>query len=292
MFRRKHSANEENDVEHQQAKIKELKAAIGPLSGRSSQFCSDACFRRYLEARNWNVDKAHKMLEDTLKWRSTYKPEEIRWLEVAIEGETGKVYRANFKDKEGRTVLVLRPGRQNTSSHGNQLRHLVYLLENAILNLPDDQEQMMWLIDFNGWSITNSVPVKTARETVNILQSHYPERLGAAFLYNPPRIFEAFWKIVKYFLDPKTFQKVKFVYPKNEESMELMHKHFDVEILPVEFGGKNKVEYDHEEFSKMMMEDDIKSVKLWGSEEKLTMPNQANNADIVSEPSHAATQAS
>lgn len=99
-------------------------------------------------------------------------------------------------------------------------------------------------------------------------------------------------QIVKYFLDPKTFQKVKFVYPKNEESMELMHKHFDVEILPVEFGGKNKVEYDHEEFSKMMMEDDIKSVKLWGSEEKLTMPNQANNADIVSEPSHAATQAS
>lgn len=99
-------------------------------------------------------------------------------------------------------------------------------------------------------------------------------------------------QIVKYFLDPKTFQKVKFVYPKNEESMELMHKHFDVEILPVEFGGKNKVEYDHEEFSKMMMEDDIKSVKLWGSEEKLTMPDQANNADIVSEPSHAATQAS
>lgn len=84
---------------------------------------------------------------------------------------------------------------QNTSSHGNQLRHLVYLLENAILNLPDDQEQMMWLIDFSGWSITNSVPVKTARETVNILQSHYPERLGAAFLYNPPRIFEAFWKV-------------------------------------------------------------------------------------------------
>lgn len=32
--------------------------------------------------------------------------------EVASEGETGKVYRANFQDREGRTVLVLRPGKQ------------------------------------------------------------------------------------------------------------------------------------------------------------------------------------
>lgn len=88
---------------------------------------------------------------------------------------------------------------QNTTSHDNQLRHLVYLIENAILNLPEGQEQMMWLIDFTGWSLTNSVPVKTARETVNILQNHYPERLAMAFLYNPPRIFETFWKVCSYF---------------------------------------------------------------------------------------------
>lgn len=84
---------------------------------------------------------------------------------------------------------------QNTTSHDNQLRHLVYLIENAILNLPDGQEQTVWLIDFTGWSLTNSVPIKTARDTVNILQNHYPERLALAVLYNPPRIFETFWKV-------------------------------------------------------------------------------------------------
>lgn len=74
------------------------------------------------------------MLEDTLKWRSNYKPEEIRWVrlislqflksksllqffsvcqpEVAQEGETGKAYRANFKDKDGRTVIVMTPAKQ------------------------------------------------------------------------------------------------------------------------------------------------------------------------------------
>lgn len=60
--------------------VEELRAVIGPLSGRSFMFCTDACLRRYLEAWNWNVDKSKKMLEETLEWRATYKPEEIRWV--------------------------------------------------------------------------------------------------------------------------------------------------------------------------------------------------------------------
>ena len=65
-------------------KIKEVKDAIEPLSGRSLNYCTDNCLRRYLEARNWNADKSKKMLEDTLKWRSTYKPEDIRWVSFAL----------------------------------------------------------------------------------------------------------------------------------------------------------------------------------------------------------------
>ncbi|KAB2082520.1 hypothetical protein ES319_A05G202900v1 [Gossypium barbadense] len=285
--------NKENDSLQQESKIKELQAAIGPLSGRSLKYCTDACLRRYLEARNWNADKSKKMLEETIKWRSTYKPEEIRWHEVAVEGETGKVYRASFHDRHGRTVLILRPGKQNTTSLDNQLRHLVYLIENAILNLPETQEQMAWLIDFTGWTLSTSVPIKSARDTINLLQNHYPERLAIAFLYNPPRIFEAFWKIVKYFMDAKTFQKVKFVYPKNTESVELMRSYFDKENLPTEFGGKAVLEYNHEEFSKQMSQDDIKSANLWGFDDKLQcIGNRHSGSDVAPEPVCLAPSAS
>lgn len=65
---------------HIYIQVAELREALGPLSGRQLKYCTDACLRRYLEARNWNVDKSKKMLEETLKWRSTYKPEEIRWV--------------------------------------------------------------------------------------------------------------------------------------------------------------------------------------------------------------------
>jgi len=181
------------------------------------------------------------------------------------------------------------------------MRHFVYMLENALLDLPPGEEQMAWLIDFTGWSITNNVPLKSARETINILQNHYPERLAIAFLYNPPRVFEAFWKvsdfvlshvitllviignnidsidvmllmmqIVKYFLDSKTFQKVKFVYPKNKDSVELMKSYFDEENLPKELGGKSTMSYNHEEFSRLMVQDDLKCAAFWGSDEKLS----------------------
>lgn len=60
--------------------VKELRDALGSLSGRSLKYCTDSCLKRYLEARNWNVNKSKKMLEESLRWRATYKPEEIRWV--------------------------------------------------------------------------------------------------------------------------------------------------------------------------------------------------------------------
>ncbi|KNA14934.1 hypothetical protein SOVF_102770 [Spinacia oleracea] len=87
----------------------------------------------------------------------------------------------------------MRPGKQNTTSGEGNVRHLVYLLENAILNLPEGQEQMVWLIDYTGFSMSTSLSVRTSRDIINILQ----KRLGLAVLYNPPRIFQEFWRIKK-----------------------------------------------------------------------------------------------
>ncbi|XP_078437321.1 uncharacterized protein LOC144707915 isoform X2 [Wolffia australiana] len=254
-------ADLDNITSDHDQKVEKLRRLMGPMSGRNLLYCSNACLRRYLVSRDWDVEKARKMLEATLKWRSEYKPEEIQWHDVAKEGETGKAYKASFQDREGRSVIIMRPR--------NQIRHLVYLTERAILHLPPEQEQMVWLIDFTGWSFRQCVPIKTAKDAVEILQNHYPERLCALFFYNPPWFFEPFWKIAKYFVDEKTFQKLKFVFPNNEESTELMRANFDLETLPMEFGGKLSERYDHEVFSRLMLNADIISAAFWGiGEEK------------------------
>lgn len=88
---------------------------------------------------------------------------------------------------------------QNTNSPVGQIKYLVYCIENAIMNLVQDQEQMVWLVDFQGWTM-GSISVKVTRETARILQDHYPERLGIGILYNPPKIFESFCMVCCFFL--------------------------------------------------------------------------------------------
>lgn len=92
----------------------------------------------------------------------------------------------------------------------------------------------------------------------------------------------SFVQVVKYFLDTKTFHKVKFVYPKNKDSVELMKTYFDMENLPTEFGGKTTLNYDHEEFSRLMAKDDVKSAKLWGFDGK--QKPAYSGAEVVPEP--------
>lgn len=71
-------------------------------------------------------------------------------------------------------------------------------------------------------------------------------------------------QVVKFFVDAKTFEKIKFVYPNDKQSAEVMKSFFDAENLPSEFGGKASLKYDHEEFSRLMAEEDVKTAKYWG----------------------------
>jgi hypothetical protein len=149
---------------------------------------------------------------------------------------------------------------QNTNNRDGQIRQLVYTMENAVLNMPPGQEQMVWLVDFKGWTLTKAIPIKTVQETAHVLQFHYPERLYAAILYNPPHIFETFYMIVKPFLDPTTAAKVKFVYSDNAESMKILHTLFD----------KGKVEpslaaddFHFTEYGRQMQNDDERTAITW-----------------------------
>ncbi|KAE9458931.1 hypothetical protein C3L33_09169, partial [Rhododendron williamsianum] len=259
--------------EGQQEKINEIRRLLGPLPEKLSIYCSDATISRYLRARNWNVKKATKMIKETLRWRSEYKPEAIRWDEIASEAETGKIYRSNYADKHGRTVLVMRPGCQNTKSVKGQIRYLVYCMENAVINLPRHQEEMDWLIDFKGCSLSN-FSIKATRETAHVLQEHYPERLGVAILYNPPKFFEPFWTVVKPFLEPKTADKVKFVYSDDPKSMKIMDNLFDMDQLESTFGGKNKADFDINKYAERMREDDKKMPLFWVTGNASEVPHQ------------------
>lgn len=254
-FKRLKSLEKVVSPAEQHAKIGEVRKIIGPIADKFSTLCSDASILRYLRARNYNAKKAAKMLKSTMKWRLEYKPEKIQWDDVAKEAERGRLYRADYLDKQGRIVFVIRPGIQSTNTPAAQIKYLIYCLENAIWNLSSTQEQMVWIIDFQGWS-SSCLSLKVAREAAQVLQSHYPERLGLAIFYNPPKVFESFWTMVKPFLEPKTYKKAVFVYPDNSRSRMVMVEHFDMDKLESYFGGKNTVGFNYEAYANKMKEDD------------------------------------
>lgn len=88
------------------------------------------CLRFYRAAKH-SLEHARKRLHATLIWRRSYQPDIIPPDEVYPEAETGKSIVTGF-DREGRPILYLRPGRENTQTSDRQIRFLVWNLERLI----------------------------------------------------------------------------------------------------------------------------------------------------------------
>lgn len=88
---------------------------------------------RYLRARSWNVHKATKMLLESLKWRASYKPEELTFDNTRQEAERGKLFILSKPDLEGRPVVMMRPRNEEkyTGDSEERIKWLVYTLEQA-----------------------------------------------------------------------------------------------------------------------------------------------------------------
>lgn len=49
--------------------------------------------------------------------------------------------------------------------------------------------KIAWLVDYEGYTFKNTLPMRTIADLIHILQNHYPERLGQIVCYKPPKIF-------------------------------------------------------------------------------------------------------
>jgi len=129
---------------------------------------------------------------------------------IIEENKTGKVYVRGY-DRNGRAVIYLRPGLENTENVLNNMRHLVYHLERAIAcTEKNGKEKYCVMMDYVGFKLRNAPSIKATRETLNILQNHYPERMFRAYICNPPAVFRMFWNLIKNFIDPVTKAKIVF----------------------------------------------------------------------------------
>lgn len=165
--------------------IPSTKGKEGPIVDEEIMWLTRDCILRYLRATKWQPAEAAKRLLSTLTWRREFGLLELTPDHISPENETGKQIILGFDD-EARPCHYLNPGRQNTESSHRQVEHLAYMLERVIDMMVPGQESICLLINFkSSKSRSNtSPPFAIAREVLNILQTHYPERLGRAALIN------------------------------------------------------------------------------------------------------------
>lgn len=96
------------------------------------------------------------------------------------------------------------------------------------------------IMDLKGVGISNASSVfGYVRQTTDVSQNYYPERLGKLYIINAPWGFSTVFSVIKGFLDPVTVKKIH-VLGSGYES-ELLAQ-VPAENLPKQFGGKCECE--------------------------------------------------
>lgn len=183
----------------QQAKYAEILAwaqALGPIPVSSEKaattreideeekmWLTRECFLRYLRATKWNTADVKKRLEATLIWRREYGVLDHTPEYIESENQTGKQYVLGF-DRNGRPCLYLNPAKQNTEKSPRQIQHLVFMIERVIDLMGPGQDTLALLVDFAASTTTSNPNIAQGRQVLNILQGHYPERLGRSLVTN------------------------------------------------------------------------------------------------------------
>ncbi|KAL0037273.1 hypothetical protein WJX79_009391 [Trebouxia sp. C0005] len=158
----------------------------------------DETLLRWLKAEKYSVSKAEKRLRAHAQWRKEYVPlGRIEESEILPELEADKTFLQGCdKNPTGKTCAIF------------DLRGLGF----------DAMDR----------------PVLQA--VFDLLQNHYPERLGKLWMYEAPTMFWTLWHLVSPFIDPETKQKVVFVNSKSAISE--FQKAIDPSVLPTDYGGQ------------------------------------------------------
>ncbi|KAJ7678888.1 CRAL-TRIO domain-containing protein [Mycena polygramma] len=227
-----------------------------PLMDVEKMWLSFECILRYLRASKWKVDVAIHRLEQTLKWRREYGIYDTLTADlVDPEAVTGKQILLGF-DVNGRPGMYLIPSRQNTTESTRQVQFTVWMLERCIELMPPGVESLDLLINYADKAKNPSFG--TARAVLNILQDHYPERLGLALILNVPFLLNAFFKLITPFVDPVTRNKMKFNPKVIEDGI------FTPEMVMKQWWeGACNFEYDHEKYWPALIAMCNERTKLW-----------------------------
>ncbi|KAK4846240.1 hypothetical protein QYF36_014775 [Acer negundo] len=136
------------------------------------QEVDDLTLRRFLRARDLDIEKGSTMFLKYLKWRRSFVPNgSISPSEVPNEIAQNKMFLQGF-DKKGRPIGVAFGARhfQNKQNPEEFKRFAVYLLDKLCEKMGAGQEKFVVIVDLQGWGYSNS-DIRACLGALSILQA-------------------------------------------------------------------------------------------------------------------------
>ncbi|KAF2288415.1 hypothetical protein GH714_007298 [Hevea brasiliensis] len=184
----------------------------------------DLMIRRFLRARELDVEKASTLFLRYLSWRRSFLPNGfISPSEIPHELAQNKLFMQGV-DKKNHPIVVLF-GAKHKPYKGN--------LEE--FKQCQQDRKSLWPLQILKGGYANS-DVRGYIAALSILQDCYPERLAKLFIVHVPYIFMTAWKIIYPFIDSKTKKKINFV--ENKKLKSTLLEDIDESQLPDVYGGR------------------------------------------------------
>ncbi|XP_026384003.1 CRAL-TRIO domain-containing protein YKL091C-like [Papaver somniferum] len=223
--------------------ITQMRKSLEKL-GISTQNYNDATLLRFLIARSIDIGKATKMFDEWTRWRDEFVPLGfIPDSEVPDELGDEKMYLQGLSAIGQHPVLMCKASKHFPSKDQLQFKKfVVHLLDKTIASFKDGKEigneKLISILDLEKISYKN-VDARGFIIGFQFLQAYYPERLAKAYLLNMPWFFVRVWKMISYFLEKATQEKIVIVC--NEEQRKDFVYQVGEDALTEDYGGRGKL---------------------------------------------------
>nr|XP_043624614.1 CRAL-TRIO domain-containing protein YKL091C-like [Erigeron canadensis] len=211
--------------------------------GSSVEKYGDPTLERFLVARSMDPKKAAKMFVTWQKWRASFVPLGIIPDSEVLDELKPKKILLQGLSKTGRPVTILLARKHYPSKDQHQFKkYIVHALDKVIASgirgKEIGNEKMIVIIDLQQINYKN-VDAHGLISGFQFLQAYYPERLERLYILNMPRFFVKVWKMISYFIEKPTLDKIVIV--TNDEQRQRFIVEVGKEVLPEDIGGEAKL---------------------------------------------------
>ncbi|KAK3602096.1 hypothetical protein CHS0354_029519 [Potamilus streckersoni] len=200
----------------------------------------DGFLLRFLRAKKFDLERAltlivkhYQMKAENPELMSNLRPSAVK--HVLEAGVTGVLH---HRDREGRKVIIFRPGLWDPEKFG--LGDIFRTNFITLSKLIEDEETqingVVMIADLKGmgWNHAKNMSPFYAKRIAGLLQDCFPMRFKGVHYVHEPKIFDYIFALIKPFMKEKILSRINFHGDHIQELADIV----DPEFLPEEYGGK------------------------------------------------------